>query len=77
VGDRFIHRDSSAEVTGVSGEHVEIEVADPNSCFRKSVPRDEYPVLVQRTIRNGAVFKASPENHPPPSTLNLQPSTIL
>lgn len=60
VGDRYVHRERSAEIVAVTATHVVIEVTRPDECFRKSVTREEFPILEKRTLGYGAVFKPAP-----------------
>lgn len=74
VGDRYVHRDKSAEIVEVTATHVCIEVADKDGCFRKTVTRDEFGVLEKRTLAIGAVFRPVDVNirvNPCPSVVKM------
>lgn len=57
VGDRYVHRDQSAEIVEVTATHVVVEVANMKECFRNSITRADFAVLEKRTLAAGAVFK--------------------
>lgn len=60
VGDRYVHRDTSAEIIKVTATHIELVVDTPTESFWKSVTLQEFPTLEQRTLKAGAVFKPAP-----------------